>query len=293
MSLKESSIILDIDNQHLSIPEIHQRFKKLPEGQILEHGQVRWNTFRPPEISEKEWKSPLFVGTDANNLEHGYLTFQQSIEFLEAQRNSNSPIQLTSEDEKIIYIMADLHDTGEVKNGDKNWELKTKQDEKREATALKTIIPRIIGNGTQAINLTNQIAFYLFSEEGLNTKIGRTFNMIEKLGYFETAIRTWQKAFESIKKNPALPTAYQLITNNVLLNQITTLTQNSNLFPRLKIVLLNQKHWINQAFAMKQSIIDQYNRDDKKISEYKVKFAAAKLDWYQWTRNPDNAKISY
>ena len=117
--------------------------------------------------------------------------------------------------------------------------------------------------------------------------------MIEKLGYFETAIRTWQKAFESIKKNPALPTAYQLITNNVLLNQITTLTQNSNLFPRLKIVLLNQKHWINQAFAMKQSIIDQYNRDDKKISEYKVKFAAAKLDWYQWTRNPDNAKISY
>jgi hypothetical protein len=37
--------------------------------------------------------------------------------------------------------------------------------------------------------------------------------------------------------------------------------------------------------------MDQYDQPQR-IPEYKEKFAAAKLAWYQWTRNPDNARIS-
>lgn len=298
---KESSVVYNIDNQSLSIPEIHQRIKESYLGFTLSYEQVRWNRNRPwqdpiPEnnidnnVSQYEWQSPLLIGRDANNLGHCYLTFQQSISFLERQKNSNSPIKLTPEEEEMIYIISEFHDIGEALTGDKNWELKTKEDEKKELIALKRAIPVIIGNELQAKELANQIGFYLFSQEGLKTKVGYIFNIIERLGYFETAMRAWQKAPEFSQTNPILSIKLQLLTNNVLLNNLTGLIQDSNNYPGVKITLLNNKHWINQAFAMKQSVMDQYDQPHR-IPEYKEKFAAAKAAWYQWTRNPDNAKI--
>jgi hypothetical protein len=292
MSLKESSINISIGSHRLSIPELHQRFRASPEGQILEHKQVRWDRYIL-DIPKDKWKSPRFIGHDANNLEHCYLTFQQTIKFLEAQKKSNSPIQFTPEEEELIYAIAEFHDVGEAKFGDKNWELKTRKDEKKERRALKKAIPKIIGvEKRESKKLAKKVAFYLFSKKGLETKIGKFFNMIEKAGYFETAIRTWQKAPEFNQENPQVSTNFQLITNNVLLNNIPELTENSNNYPRIKILLLNNKYWLNQAFAMQQSVMNQYDRPPEEIPKYKTRFAAAKNTWYQWTRNPDNARIS-
>jgi hypothetical protein len=304
---KESVTDFSIDDQQLSILDIEQLLRDSYIGFRLKYQQVRWDRYRtwldPIEdndisnnITQYDWQSPLLIGRDANNLEHCFLMGEETDLFIKAQENSNSPIQLNLKEKKLVRIGSRYHDIGEgvTTKGDISYEFKTAQDEKEELTALEKAIcsKEILGDGPEAKKIAKDIRFMLSPEGIKTTKVGKFFNMVEKVGYFNTAIRTWQKAPESIKRNRLLPTHFQIITNNVLLNSLPELIKNSNLYPRIKIVLLNNKYWINQAFAMKESVMNQYDQPHR-IPEYKEKFAAAKSAWYEWTRNPDNAKISY
>jgi hypothetical protein len=287
MSLKESSIILNIDGQHLSIPEIHQRFQQCPAGERLGKKQVRWSCFQPKDISQKMWRSPILIGLDANNLEHAQVTVRETIAFIEAQNNSDSPIKFNVEEQHIMVFLAETHDwpEGITKKGDIPGPDKTDEDEQKELEVIEGAITHIIGNGPQAQKLALDVRFYL-SPEGKKTKIGEAFNVIEKIGYFQTAIRSWQKSFPFGQSNSELYTQCQLLTCDVLINNFPNLLENSDKYPRVKTVLHNQKHWIDQAFAIKQSTINKHHKQDK-IDELKAKFIKSKNDWQKWCKiNP-------
>jgi hypothetical protein len=253
--LKEASHIYHIDDKQLSISDIQQSLRDSYIGFRLKYQQVRWGRYRtwldPIEgndisdnITQYEWQSPLLIGRDANNLEHCFLMSEETDLFIRAQKNSNSPVQLNPEEEKLLRITAPNHDIGEgvTKKGDISYEFKTAEDEKEELSALeKAICDEILGNGPQARKITQEISFILSPEGIKTTKVGKMFNTIEKIGYFNTAIRTWQKANESIKRNRLLPTYFQIITNNVFLNSLISLTESSNIYPRVKIILLNNQ----------------------------------------------------
>lgn len=283
---------LNIDNQHFTFAQIHQLAKDTPFGFRLSYQQVRWDRFQPDNISNYYWQSPSLIGLDANNFEHGLLTRQNTQTFIEYQNQSNSQIKFDSDEHKILLTLGETHDFGEgiTKKGDVNFENKTDQDNKEELKVIEKAITDIIGTGPEAKRLASSVRFYL-SSEGINTKIGHAFNTIEMIGYLQTAIRTWQKSI-SFTKESQISASLQLITNNVFINCLSDLTEASFLYPRVKVVLQNQKHWINQAVTMPQSIMDQYDQKDK-IPEYKRKFAKAKSAWNQWIRNPNNVKINY
>lgn len=285
---KESPLTLNIDNQKISIPEIHQLFRQCPAGERLEKKQVRWSRFQPGNINQETWRSPTLIGLDANNLEHAQVTVRDTISFIESQNNSDSPIKFNIEEQQLLVLIAETHDwpEGITEKGDIPAPDKTDEDEQKELEVIEGAITHIIGNGPQAQKLALDIRFYL-SPKGKETKIGQAFNIIEKIGYFQTAIRSWQKSFQFGQSDPELYTQFQLLTCDVFISNFSTLLENSDTYPRVKTVLKNQKHWIDQAFAIEQSIIDRHHKQDK-IDELKTRFRQSKKDWQKWSRSSTN-----
>ena len=282
---KEIPQTIQLDNQQISIPEIHCRFKQEhPAGFRLKYQQVRWSRFQPQNTSQYEWQSPRVLSLDANNLEHCYLTFLDTIRFIETQNQSDSPIKFNHQETTLLLFMAETHDWGEgvTKKGDVNYEAKTRQDEIEELNVLGTVITDILGCGSETKELTHQVKFYLDSDN-VDFKLSQAFNAIEHIGYFQTAMRAWQKIPEYSTKNPVLAKNLSLLANNVLINDIDLLIKYAQIYPRVKIVLQNQKHWVDQAFAMKKSVMDHYDKAEK-IPEYKEKFAKAKSSWNRWAK---------
>ena len=142
-----------------------------------------------------------------------------------------------------MVFIAETHDwpEGITEKGDIPSPDKTDEDEQKELEVIEGAITHIIGNGPQAQKLALDVKFYL-SPEGKKTKIGQAFNIIEKIGYFQTAIRSWQKSFQFGQTNPGLYTQCQLLTCDVLINNFSDLLEYSDKYPRVKITLHNQKH---------------------------------------------------
>ncbi len=282
---KENLSPASLELQPISIPEIHHQFKQEhPAGFRLKYQQVRWGRFRPSHISMYDWQSPRILGLDANNLEHCYLTYQNTLQFIKSQNESDSPLKFNSQEQSVLTLMAETHDWGEgvTKKGDINRELKTLQDEQEELAALKPTIASIIGSHPQAEWLTDQIIFHL-SPEGKHTKIGQAFDIIEKIGYVQTALRSWQKSLEFSQVDPKLSIHLQMIPNIVLTNNLESLTQSAQTYPYVKNFLKNQKYLINQAFGMKTTVLDHYDLPEK-IATCKLKFSQSKSNWHHWSK---------
>ena len=179
--------------------------------------------------------------------------------------NSESEIKYSLGEKRLLLSTAIVHDWGEgmTKAGDVNYNHKTKEDEKTELKALDEKLKDTFGE-----KIAGQIKEIL---EDTTTKLGRTFNMVESLGYMRTAIKAWSKS----KEVNDLKLAENLVwlSSNVLSNMIPKLINYGQVYPPIKSFLESKKDIISEAFReIPGDIFDKYQPDEREkfVNKYKV-----------------------
>jgi 5'-deoxynucleotidase YfbR-like HD superfamily hydrolase len=143
--------------------------------------QIRYSPFKPAKVTADEWCQLL--GDDVNNLRHMSFTLELAEELLEHDTD-------LSEKEKLqLYLACVIHDWGEAIVGDINYAVKTDSDEEREKKAFAEILNSIIEED-DIKELLKKVYVDVAMEP--NTKLGKVFNAIEKIGYVSTAIKAMQ-----------------------------------------------------------------------------------------------------
>lgn len=248
-------------------------------GQILNNSE-RWSRFKPDDLVFGEWQKIL--GYDINNLKHMRLTDFIAIGLVNLQNQIYPENSFTSEEKRILRITANIHDLPESLTGDKNFELKTNDDEDLELKNMNFIINDIQLEIDESA--TKQIINILKDK---NSKLGKAFNVIERIGYFRTGIKAWKKT-----KNQNEPTTNGLhwLSQNVLLNQIPSLIDYSKDFALAEYALHFYKSDITQIFnGTPQTSFDNYDLSEREIKLNQ--FREASKVWTEWISQ--NPKISF
>ena len=269
MPFKEIPNSIEINGQSLRFRNIHKDFSQTTAGNRL-NNNPRYKDFLG-ELGIKEWQNIL--GFDVNNLEHGRLTQGIVYCFINNINQSDSEIKFTPEEQKLLLLTAVVHDwpEGYTKNGDISYDKKTDNDEKEELALIEKIITKMLGPDSLEISI--QVKNIL---EDKNSKLGMTFNAIEKIGYLRTASIAWRKS-----KNIDEPVSSNLIllTNNVLLNAIPKTVEYSSVFSPVNDFLQRKSSIISDAFTnMPYSIFDRYETAQAKEKNI-IKFDQAKEIW--------------
>jgi len=248
-------------------------------GQILNNSE-RWSRFKPDDLVFGEWQKIL--GYDINNLKHMRLTDFIAIGLVNLQNQIYPENSFTSEEKRILRITANIHDLPESLTGDKNFELKTEDDEDLELKNMNFIINDIQLEIDESV--TKQIIDILKDK---NSKLGKAFNVIERIGYFRTGIKAWNK---TKNQNEQITNGLYWLSHNVLLNQIPALINYSKDFALSEYALHFYEQEITQIFnGILETNFDNYDSIEKenKLNQFRE---ASKI-WTEWISQ--NPKISF
>jgi len=253
--------------------QVHRQFSQTPEGIRLSNNTrfARYQNIVP----NNKWQEML--GFDVNNLEHGRFIHGITSLFIKQINQSDSEIKFNPEEQKLLLLTAIVHDWSEgfTKNGDISYDQKTNQQEKEELDVIEQIIPKILG--PNSLEIATKIKDILNDK---TSKLGMTFNSIERIGYLRTALKAWEKS--KITTNETIVNGLYWLTNNVLLNNIPTAINNSSIHPPLKIFLEKNKNLISEAFnKLPNSSFDNYETPQikqKSLNQY----TEAKNKWFVW-----------
>ena len=271
MSSREIPISIEINGQSLRFRDVHKDFSQTTAGNRL-NNNPRYKDFIG-QLGIKDWQNVL--GFDVNNLEHGRLTQGIVYCFINNINQSDSEIKFTTEEQKLLLLTAVVHDwpEGFTKKGDISYERKNENDEKEELALIEKIITEMLGPDSLEISI--QIKNIL---EDKNSKLGMTFNAIERIGYLRTALIAWKK---SKNTNEATSSNLVLLTNNVFLNTLPKTIEYSSIFSPVKDFLNSKSKLISDAFTnMPPSIFDNYKIEDQ--AKNIAKFNQAQNEWNEW-----------
>ncbi len=170
---------LVVESTYKSFVDICSRFRESVAGKKLSVSS-RWLRCIPEGMSEQTWM--LLLGRDANGFDHMVLTYEQVRRALVTMPHD----MFTQEEAAKVLFVALVHDLGEAEVGDINYNLKTDSDEKKEMQVLRKILEDN-GYGDAA-----DWVIEIIKKRG--TKLGKFFNVIERLGYVSTGIHCWRLA---------------------------------------------------------------------------------------------------
>ncbi len=270
---QENCKTICLDKDQITFGEIHYRFSQTPAGKRLDTN-VRWSRFQPSYISNPEWVK--LIGYDANNLEHGRLTYGLTVWFINHQNQSDLPTKFNSEEQAILKLTALTHDwpEGFTQKGDVNYEAKTSQDEQEELSIITSAVISSIGDSYESTEIAHQVKNCL---EDTKSKLGQAFNCIEAIGYLRTALIVWPQSEKT--QDHQLSQQFKMLTNNVFYNSIPKLIHYSDQYYPARKFLLDRNQTIIQAFNMPESSFDGYGQDKPtKINN----FIAARETWNKW-----------
>ncbi|MBD3363321.1 hypothetical protein GF362_06410 [Candidatus Dojkabacteria bacterium] len=280
--------IADIEQLNSPIPfkDIHEAFASTKYGEILA-GNIRYERFKPLHISPQEWYTLL--GDDVNNLTHLTYTFNLAHDFLTTnndalQQNTNGYLEksiFNQDEEQKLLLSALIHDWGEAVVGDIPFDIKTEEDEELEFHAFDQIIHEI--NEQTSINLDSNFIKETLLEVvfGMDSKLSKAFNAIERLGYLTTGIKAWFKSTEIQEDDPILSQNLEQLANNVLLNQIPTLIEYASIYPAVHKYLTSHEESISQAF-LSSSASSFKTFEGEALLEKINTFNKARRDWFYW-----------
>lgn len=276
---QHSAITTSVDRLRL-----HDAYAQSPAGENLS-ARVRYDAYRPVDTSVKEWQDLL--GADVNNLDHMLVTVQVASTFLRMSRMQETPNTLAPfsiEDENDLLLAAAIHDWGEGVEGceDITWRKKSKDDDLREKVAIKEIIKEVStsfsgGDRDEELEVRSQLERVVdeivFNNE---SRLGRAFDAIERVGYLRTAVRSWRE--QANVENPDMKDALQWISADVLaLHTIPLLSHSQDHFPVLTMLAQNEPY-ITDAFAsMPDSIFEMYDEDERE--KMREKFNTSRSAW--------------
>jgi hypothetical protein len=171
---------------------IHDSFAETEHGITLA-ACVRWNKYKPVEISNQRWVELL--GPDANNLDHLVDTYNLTSDFI-ARTDCLQPGLLAPRDKAVLKISAITHDWGESIKPDINYFDKTDADEIEEQQIFFDNLANFYTGGDTDVQelITEALETVIFDRE---SRLGGMFNVIERIGYMRTGLRAAEHVREA------------------------------------------------------------------------------------------------
>ena len=261
--------------EKIDFSQIHRDFSQTKYGNILSQN-IRWARYKPENMTNEKWVKLL--GADANNLEHLKLTYGTTRAFI---KYSSKETPLTTEEQEDLLLAATVHDWGEAIIGDINYDLKTPQDEIRELEELEKMVKEMYGEkNSQLSSRVDTVINNIIN--GHNTKLGKMFNAIERIGYLRTALHVWKKTTGEISTE--LKRNLDWISCNVLLGSLTQLMEYSKTYPPVALYLKENKEIITDIFNnLPEESFLKY--DPKEVEQKKQKFNTVRQAWQEYYLN--------
>lgn len=257
--------------------EIHEEFKKTDFGKTLAD-RVRYERYKPADVSNERWVDLL--GADVNNLTHLTLTYGLAQDFIRASEIL-SPNFLTDEDEQLLQVAALIHDWAESIVGDISFGDKTANDELEEQAAFEANLASFYNGDTTLINRARTEVVFDHTGE---SKLGRAFNAIERVGYLRTALRAGSHIVRG--DAPDCEEGLRWLIADVLSQQPEPLIAYANTLPPIRQYLINQSDQISQMFGIvagDDGIFESYPQEQRvtKRAQFKQSYYA----WRSWQEN--------
>ncbi|EKE13630.1 MAG: hypothetical protein ACD_12C00887G0012 [uncultured bacterium] len=239
-------------------------------SQLVNPENIRYNRFRTIETPEH---FALLLGPDVKFASHPGVTQNIAKKFIESQ-NKNENLEKISDGESGIILTASLvHDLGELKidglgHGDISFEHHTEDHENVEETIFERIVGRVADLSDRGYITTA----YKEVVQNKDSKLGKAFNAIERIGYLNTGLR----AFSGF--NGERISNWFGLTGNVLSNQIIQLLNLQNNYSYVREILEGNQQLITEAFneVAKNEVLS--DRDGKPSYDLN-KFNQAKEAW--------------
>jgi len=250
-------------------------FKETNEGRKLKE-KIRWDRYKPDDITAKEFNSTL--GSDINNFNHMPLSRGLAKVFCEHNNYDSNKTH-------ILLDAALLHDIGEAKVGDTIDDQKNKNKEKKEKEAFDWFLNKY----TKKFKIEQPIVEYLkFLKTEIifnkDTELGKDFDCFESLGYLRTSLIVFEKS-KSKKIDDNFKTNLHWLTLNVIHRNLCSIIKNAEIYPAAKEYLKNNKSTINEIF-------DTFDIDKLSQLYLTLKNEQTKTDT-DVTRMDKTAKIQY
>lgn len=225
-------------------------------------------------IKEKSWRGLL--GADVNNLEHLRLTYGLTRAFLRSARAiaadddlGPAHLRFTDEEERQLLFTAIVHDWGEAIVGDISYDQKTDDQEAQEWSVLGELTKDF---GPVAGVRTGEIL------KDTGSKLGRSFNVVERIGYLRTGLRAWRLSAET--DDPTLASHLRWLTQNVLMNQIPALCELAADYPMVAAGLARDGYTISDAFReIDDTVLAKYDEGAELAAE---SHRRARLTWLDY-----------
>ena len=290
---------VDIEAETISFSFIHELFfastvglgsswydqRNFAEGEIIR--DVRYEQYLPEGVSFNEWVNLL--GVDVESLEHAHLTHMLARSFLHHcvqpplswKGKIAKSAHFSRQEQEIILLATIVHDWGEMLVGDKPYPSKTSADELEEADAQRRIIRDRFSERQSPIfwKKLNQ-AFEIANN--CDSKLGRAFNAIEKLGYLRTGIVAWRRSRQTeIEKRVELSAYLQWLATEVLTNHLPKLLEYAGIYPPVSGYLTDMRPLISDIFEKApDSIFEKYPEEERDFK--KARFEEAKEWWLEF-----------
>jgi len=258
--------------------------RRIGEGEVVD---VRFKQYVPEGVSFSEWVNLL--GADVEFFEHAHLTHMLGRSFLfhclqpplSWKEKIPESAHFSREEQEILLLAAIVHDWGELRVGDKPYPSKTPTDELEEIKAQEEVAggrfsksrdPILWGKIHQAFEIVNN----------RDSKLGRAFNVIEKLGYFRTGIIAWGKSRQTEREGRIeLSSRLQWLAAEVSANHLPKLLEYAEDYPAVFAYLTDMKFFISDIFEqIPDSIFENYPRENR--DSKMARFDEAKEGWFNF-----------
>lgn len=265
------------------VHRLHVSFSATTHGEHLA-SRVRYDSYRPSHVTNAEWVTLL--GADVSNLDHMPLTAQLTDTFVRLAKvcPTYSPDnQFSSEDASDLRLAAYTHDWGEgiVGHEDITYRDKTEDDDVREHQAVNGILRANAFNQAATDNEADRISQRLADIQvnivhNRETRLGRAFNAIERMGYLRTAVRAWR--VQDRVEDPEVQGSLQWLTADVLTHQTQPLLHYVQSYFPVAQMLESYTPVISEAFhTLQGKVFERYGGE--KVALQKEKFLTAKQQW--------------
>jgi hypothetical protein len=251
---------------------IHEEFKKTDFGITLS-SRVRYEKYKPAEVSNGRWVELL--GADVNNLTHLTLTYGLVQNFVRAT-DMLQPGYLNEEEDEVLKVAALIHDWAEAIVGDISYGDKTDIDELQEQAAFEAHLAQFYDG--DAANLIDKARKEVVFDHMGNSKLGKAFNAIERVGYLRTALRASDHVID--QDAPDCDAGLRWIVADVLSQQPSALEHYSETLIAIKQYLIAEHERISRAFELidnDPSVFKNYPIDQQVVKE--SQFKQSYKDW--------------
>jgi hypothetical protein len=252
---------------------IHECFEETEYGRTLA-ARVRYERYKPAEVANERWIQLL--GADVNNLTHMPLTYGLAQDFIRtADRDQSYP--LDDSEKELLQVAALTHDWAEAIVGDITFGDKTDEDERAEAAAFDAYLSGFY-TGKEAELIQKAREEIIFDHSG-DTKLGRVFNAIERVGYMRTALRAHAHLVTDDAQD--CENGLTWLVADVLSQQPIPLIEHAKTLPPVRQYLQNQGDIITEAFkSVSSEVFENYPLEQRTLKQ--DAFGRSYLAWQEW-----------